>query len=88
MSSKKIRSVLKKQGYEILDLIVMRGNGYCTTEWLVKLPQSQIDFLMGLDDEDFSEFDFNQDGYFGGDAEIISEILECLPKYPNTGKSQ
>lgn len=81
MSSRKIRSVLKNKGYEILDIRVLPWTWQGETEWLIQIPKAQQDFILASDTGYFCKQDFDSDGYFGGNAEYIAECLDILPSY-------
>lgn len=81
MSSRKIRSVLKKKGYKLLDIRVLPWTWQGETEWLIKIPKEQIDFILSMNTEYFCKSYFDSDGYFGGNSEVIEESLEFLPQF-------
>ncbi|MGR2670536.1 hypothetical protein ACUXVT_04580 [Acinetobacter soli] len=78
MSSRKIRSVLKKKGYEILNLRVLPWTWQGETEWLITISLEQKDLVVKHGSDYFCEQDF-QNGEFGGNREYIEECLEILP---------
>lgn len=81
MSSRKIRSVLKKKGYELLDIRILPWTWQGETEWLIKIPQEQIDFILNINTGYFCKADFDSEGYFGGNSEVVKEFLDFLPQY-------
>lgn len=80
MSTRKIKQVLKKKGYELLDVKVLPWTLMGETEWLILVPVHQQELIIEHGGDYFCEQDFESgSGYFGGDAEYIAEALDCLP---------
>lgn len=83
MSSRKIKQILKKKGYELLDLRVLPWTWQGETEWLILVPKCQQELIVKYGSDYFCNQDFASDGYFGGNAEVIEESLEFLPDLNN-----
>ena len=79
MSTRKIKQVLKKKGYEVLEVRVLPWTWHGETEWLVLVPKDQQDLIVKHGSDYFCGQDFAGEGHFGGNAEYIEEALEFLP---------
>ncbi|AWL29248.1 hypothetical protein DJ533_12060 [Acinetobacter defluvii] len=79
MTTRKIKQVLKKKGYELLDMRILPWTWQGETEWLILVPKDQQQLIIKHGSDYFCAQDFSGDGYFGGNAEVIAESLEFLP---------
>lgn len=80
MSTRKIKSELKKKGIPFVRIEWVRGNNECECEWFIEFTEGTKRDLIEASKKD-SEGELTSDhfNYAGGNAEYVMEFIDELP---------
>lgn len=80
MSVRKIKQVLKKNGYQVAGVEYLRGSSVCESEWVFQVTDFEKEMILEHGADYFVISDFSSCNELGGNAEDVMEILDNLPE--------
>jgi len=80
MTTRKIKSLLKKKNIPFIKIEWIRPDAHCASEWFIEFTEgTKLDLIEASKKDSQGELTIEHFSYPGGDAEMVMEFIDELP---------